>query len=551
VPEATSEAPSPRFVALLSAILLAALVLAAGALDVPGLYYDEAVQARPAVEFTRGIVYGTPFPGSQTLDLSGRPFPWMTQPYMGALKSQLLIPSVWIFGASAPVLRLTTLCWALVGVALIAAFARRSFGERTAAIAALLLAFDPSLLLLARHDWGSFALSLLLRGAVLLLLWRWWETKRSGFALAGGLAVGLGLYNKVDFSIFLVAGGLGVLACGARPLLGRIAERPRDLLLAAGGSLVGMLPMLPSLASVFAARGAFAQEGERAEKLRTLWSMLDGTYFHHLLELGGLFDRMQEATLGQPSLLGVGFGGALLGAGILLIRTRRNGGNLAVRGGGSFLLVASATGLLAYMALPGAVRIHHALNIYPFPQLLIAWVLGRVAVRTGAARAAALALAAVIAIAGVASYRQTIAFASETGGRGRWSDSLDDFARELDARGESVVVSLDWGFHETLGFLTQGPRLIDAYPRIPSALAQRGLWSVEGSERNVYLLHEDPYDLFGYGSHFLLAVSKLDPADVVLERHLDREGELAFTEVRVTRAHRVLFRQGGFEIQTY
>lgn len=542
---------SPRFLALLCVTLLAALMLASTALDVPGLYYDEAVQARPAKEFVTGVVYGTPFPGSQTLDLWGRPFPWMTQPYMGGLKSQVLIPSVWLFGSSVSVLRFTTLCWAILAVALIAAFARRAFGERTASIAALLLAFDPSLLLLARHDWGSFALSLLLRGAALLYLWRWWETRRSGFLLSGSLAIGLGVYNKVDFGIFVVAGGLGVLACGARPLLRRIGERPRDLLVAGAGIAIGMLAMLPSLAAVFAARGAFARDGEMAEKLRTLWIMLDGTYFHRLIEVGGLFDRMDEATLGRPSALGLAFSIAFIAACVLVIRARRREADAAQKCAGLFLLFASSAALLAYLALPGGVRIHHALNIYPFPQLLVAWVLGRIAARGGATSVAALSTAALIAITGVATYQQTIDFASETGGRGRWSNSLDDFALELDARGESVVVSLDWGFHETLGFLTEGPRLVDAYPRIPAALGQRGVWTVEGTQRNVYLLHEAPYDLFGYGAPFLEALARVDPAYVVVERHVDREGELAFVEVRMTRPHRVLYRSGGFEIQIY
>ena len=74
-------------------LLLLALALAGRGLDSPGLYYDEAVQARPALEFATGHVHATALPGSQGVWWGKRKLPVMTQPYMGALKSQALIPS--------------------------------------------------------------------------------------------------------------------------------------------------------------------------------------------------------------------------------------------------------------------------------------------------------------------------------------------------------------------------------------------------------------------------------------------------------------------------
>ena len=294
------EDASFRFLVCVGVLLLAAFVLAGRSLESPGLYYDEAVQARPAKEFVSGAVYATTFPGSRSISVAGRPFPLMTQPYMGALKSQALIPSVWLFGSDTGALRMTTLLWALVGVGFIASFARRAFGEGTALIVTLLLAFDPSLLLLARHDWGSFAISLLLRGAAFWFCWRWWETRRLQLLFAGFMALGLGLYNKVDFAIFLAGAVVGVAACGAAPLMRALRERPAAIATAAVGLSVGLAPMLPGLATVFAARSAFATPGESDEKLRTLWTMLDGSYFHRLMEVGGLFDRMQEAEASNP-----------------------------------------------------------------------------------------------------------------------------------------------------------------------------------------------------------------------------------------------------------
>ncbi len=199
-------------------LLLLALALAGRGLDSPGLYYDEAVQARPALEFTTGRVHATALPGSASVWLGKRKLPVMTQPYMGALKSQALIPSFWIAGPKVETLRLTTLLWALGGVALIAAFSRRVFGEATALTTTALLCFDPSFLLLARHDWGSFSLSFLLRGVALWCGWRWWESRRATWLWTAAFAAGLAFYNKVDIAIFAAAVGTAGLVVAAKPL---------------------------------------------------------------------------------------------------------------------------------------------------------------------------------------------------------------------------------------------------------------------------------------------------------------------------------------------
>ena len=139
------------FPVAVAGLLLLALLLGARGLDSPGLYYDEAVQARPALEFASGRIRASELPGSQSTWLGNRRFPLMTQPYMGALKSQALIPGFWLVGSQVEVLRLTTLMWAMIGLAFVAAFSRRVFGVATALAATALLCCDPSFLLLARH----------------------------------------------------------------------------------------------------------------------------------------------------------------------------------------------------------------------------------------------------------------------------------------------------------------------------------------------------------------------------------------------------------------
>ena len=76
------------WVALSAAIIL----LAKQNLSVPGLYYDEAVFAGLAKDFITGHVHGQHMPNNEVVVFLGRPFPVFVQPYLGALKSWMLMP---------------------------------------------------------------------------------------------------------------------------------------------------------------------------------------------------------------------------------------------------------------------------------------------------------------------------------------------------------------------------------------------------------------------------------------------------------------------------
>ena len=109
-------------------LCLCVFALLARNLAEPGLYYDEVIQATPASEFLRQGGEPLQIPGARNTWLFGGWFPLMTQPYMGALKSQLLIPTFAAFGATRETLRLATLAWSCVGLGLVMLWARRLFG---------------------------------------------------------------------------------------------------------------------------------------------------------------------------------------------------------------------------------------------------------------------------------------------------------------------------------------------------------------------------------------------------------------------------------------
>lgn len=547
-----------RWVVALAFLVLAgaALGIAGRDLQVPGLNYDEVVQAEPALQFLAEDGRPSKFPGARTTRLFGGWFPILIQPYMGALKSHLLIPTFAIFGANAASLRLSTLLWSLAGLAFAMVFARNLMGTRVALVSGALLAADPSFLFISRHDWGSFALAFLCRCAGLALLARGWSGGSALRLFAGGLCFGLGVYNKIDFGVFVAASALALVLARPRTIAEAAESRGLRPAPALVGFVLGAGPMIATARAVFStARNVVGRQsggsGDWAEKLNTLVTMLDGSYFDRLMLAGGNFERMFDAG-GATGLFLVAVAASVLALGFGLARDRRR----------DELDRAEAFAWLACLAItagmfltPRAVRIHHTLYSYPFPHLVVAIVFVRLwdgRLLTGAAPGlrrggAAVALAAVLAT-NLAVDFGTLATLRESGGKGRWSDGIDAFARELAAQPGTIAVSLDWGFDGPLRFAarelpTEEPIWALRYAHMPGHA-----WQYTGGPEHVYLVFEEDLAVFEHGPRFLAMVRDLEAEDVTVRRHLDREGDLAFVSVRFARPHRLRYER-EFEVE--
>jgi hypothetical protein len=511
------------------------------------------IQATPALSFLAAEDVPLRIPGASSTRLLGRWLPLMTQPYMGALKSQALVPVFALFGATPTSLRLTTLAWGLLGVLLTTLWACRVLGLPAALLACAFVALVPSFLFISRHDWGSFALGLVCRAGGLLLLTCGWREARRGRLFLGGLALGLGLYNKIDFGVFLAAAAVAV-AVASPAVLRQVLATWRARGLPVGlGLLVGAAPMIAALGEALAAatefsRGTGGRPHEWSEKLHTLATMLDGSYFHRLMLDGGSFERMFEA---QGAAAGPFLWIFALCALFLAWRIVQRAPEDAPDRGAAFVLLTALLTLAGVLLTPRAVRIHHALNVYPFPHLVVAialvelWRLrAKRDLRGIALRAGAAALALAVLAGGVQVSRRTWAAIEVSGGKGRWSDALQRLGRELEREKDAVVVGLDWGFRAPLEFAA--PRLEIEEPiwrmrRVPQG---SGGWSFFGTPRHRYLVYESPYAVFDVGGALLDAVRELPPGAVTIRRHLDREGDPAFVSIAFTRPHELLYRDG-------
>jgi hypothetical protein len=535
-----------------------------------GLYYDEAFLAQQARDF---VEPGRPstHPGSvRSVEIAGRPFPTHNAAYLGALKSQLVMPAFAVFGATPRVLRVATCATGLLALLFAMLWLEALFGRAVAVLCGVLVASDPAFFFFSQYEWGPFTTNLLCRSLGAWALWQAWQRRGSASTIAAGgagLVFGLGVYSRADFALILAAAGIALLVFRRDLVVTALRERRAATIVGAALLMLASAPMWTSLPALLSTGEAIADRGDLAERAALLRSTLDGTRFHSLMEVGGVFERAFDvpdaaATIAvEPTaLLGCAFGAFVLLSVETLRRRRQEGPSpeLAIRG---WLLATTAGVTLAMLALPGAVRAHHQLGVLPLWHAIIA-----VAVVDLFARAwrsprhallarTALAAAVGFVVAGqLASIVQTRRFIEETGGRGRWSQALTLFAQDFDRPGAEAV-SLDWGFHEPLLFLTRDAQLGEAIWALPASLRAGRPWRHGGDADTVYLVHDETYDLFGIGPR-LLAFAEAQSAGaetpgsprVETEVHLDGQGQPAFYSVRVAGPHVLVF-DGRFRLE--
>jgi hypothetical protein len=316
------------------------------------------------------------------------------------------------------------------------------------------------------------------------------------------------------------------------------------------GFLLAAAPILFSARTMFETVVVLRDRGDFEERVNALGATLDGSYFYRLMETGGRFDSLFLES--APQTLGaIAVVACLAIVGVSWLRGGALGANPALR----FLSVSTAVVAAAMLGLPGATRAHHMLNLCPLSHLLVAATLvqgarGFAGVPATAARGLAATALALLLVSDVAVIASTRALIARTGGRGLWSDAIFELASELENEPGANAVSLDWGFHLPLLFLTESPTLLEPYWRIPDTIRSGRPWSLTGGPQSRYLVHDEPYDRFGYSPLFLEAVRALEPSRVEIRRHRDREGTVAFLSVRFSGVHRItLTRTGRFVVQ--
>lgn len=506
-------------------------ILALRNLSAPGLYYDEAVFGHFAKDFLTVRTGDQTMPASQVVSLFGRPFPLFVQGYLGALKCWMLLPALAAFGCSVAVTRLTMLAWTLAGLLIFMLWTRRLLGSRAAVVGGFLLGLDPSFYFISVCDWGSVVPSFVCRFAGFFFALRWWQERRARDLFFAGLALGLGFFNKIDFVLILAGCGAALLAVYRVDLWEAARQKPSHAAWGAAGLLVGAGPMAMNFLII--GHGLFggsfgSHPGDAIEKAGTLRAMFDGSYFFRLMDHGGHFDRM----FGAPSAVWGPFGLVFALAFVLLGIVVLCGGRRHVPERlPAFLLIGTALVLLGTWLLPGAVRLHHWTLVYPLPHVVVLAAAVRLWRRKAGPRGiralAVLAVAAVLC-GHLLAIQKTQSLIAGTGGRGLWSNAFDAFASEVRTRKDLTIVSYDWGFHEQLAFLTDGPKLLEPiWAELPA-----GRFVIPTSPNVIHLIHPPEDQVFPLSGELLRRIAATDPKKVSVRACSDRTGRTAFYAIR-------------------
>ncbi|NUQ39074.1 MAG: glycosyltransferase family 39 protein, partial [Caldilineales bacterium] len=198
---------SPRLSPFLLPLALF-LGLALYQLALPGPNYDEAVEAKAAVQ----LLGGQPVEAHRqaVARVGGRSLPLMIVDYVGALNTYALLALFKLGGVSVITLRLWPVAVAAAILWLTYRLAQALAGPRAALLAALILAVHPSFLFFARQGIYVTNTTIAFMLAILLALWRLAGDGRLRWWYGAAFLAGLGLWAK--FIMLWPLAALAILA---------------------------------------------------------------------------------------------------------------------------------------------------------------------------------------------------------------------------------------------------------------------------------------------------------------------------------------------------
>jgi hypothetical protein len=540
----------PGWWILAALALLLYLGLALYQLELPGLNYDETLDAVPAMQ----VVQDQRVDGFAMLRLAGRRWPLMTMSYVGVTTTHLLMPVFAWVGVSVTTLRGTAVLIGLISLLLCYGFLREFFDKRVAAFSILLLAVNPSFVFWSRM--GAWV-QLPLFPIAIVVLWaafRWHRQRRPGYLVLSSFMLGLGLGTHIQFLWMWIALLIAWLVLS--PWLGtgngwqRWAwpwqqAKPRALILSLLALLLGMAPLLIynllTLGTVQHALELATAAGTRQiQVLQTLRDMLVRALGAFVTLLNGDWFGSRVGSLQRNPIALWAFVSALIILLWMAIRRTLGYGTARI----VFLIILLASIVLQSVIVGSVESPHHLLIVWPIPQVLVSVALFSLADAvqpTSRSRVAAsmsiLGVVAVILVGAEAmtSVRYHRAF-SQTGGAGVFSDAIYELASDLEAPGTPQPIAMDWGFRRNLQFLTQNRVDPNEWFTYSSPVAPE----FEGYVRSLikrypdalYLFHVPEYTMFpGHREIFEDVAYRHHLSPVIWKTYIQRDGRPVYQVV--------------------
>lgn len=215
----------PVFLCCITAILIACWNL-----NKPGLYYDEMLFVNAAVG-GRGDIF---------MRYKAAGIPILLMDYIGALKAWLYYPVFALFPVNSWSMRLPSILIGLTGGMFLVIALWRGFGRFASLAGAIMILLDPTLITHSRLDWGPNALMFFFRGLMILAVINWTRTLHPKWAWVAVLAMGMGIFDKLNFIWIGYAVTFATITFYRDKLKTFARNHPLNARLVAGAAAIGL-----------------------------------------------------------------------------------------------------------------------------------------------------------------------------------------------------------------------------------------------------------------------------------------------------------------------
>ena len=392
--------------------------------------------------------------------------PLMLMSYLGTLKSWLYRPIFQWFGVGVSVVRLPMLLAGAASVWLFYRLLRRVAGERAALLGCGLLAADSLYLLTTCFDWGPVALQHLLILSGMLLLFGFYQHP-SHLRLAWGcFLLGMAMWDKA-LAAWMIGGiGLALIIVFPKQIV-RVTTFRRvaiSVFFFALGALPLIVYNIEQPLATFRGNASW-DTSDLAGKGRLLAATADGSALFGWLNDEGWQTRdphlphgaLQSASAGISALAGHPRHSPLLYAfalALLLAPLARGHALRAIVF--ALLAMAFAWAQMAVTANAGG-SVHHAILLWPLPQMVIAISFAAASRRLRAAGIPALAaVLALLMISGLLVTNEYRCLILRNGGSPNWTDAIYRLTDYMKGASASEMFCVDWGIMDNMRLLSRG-----------------------------------------------------------------------------------------------
>ena len=551
----------------ISVLALAAFFyLSATNINLPGLYYDEALDVVPTMQIVLGQPVETWTGGG--ISLGGRTFPAMISGYVGTINTYLMLPFFYLLGVNVTSLRLMTILFGGFALVLCYLFAKDFLHRRAAAITVLLLAVHPSFVFWSRQGIYITSVMTFMAAGSLFCFWRWYRGNRDlrftiydlrftigdWYLYAGAFLLGLGLSAKFLFLWFIIALATSYYMLQLSSLPSRYSLTDRTAILkilafnmnakqlvlsllsfcvGAGGLLWYNLKTLGTI-KVLGKNLIITDQGVNnldflsnlLTQIKAFLVLINGSWFGFY---GSSFDN---------SFYPVAFCVSVVGLAILFFffsdKTRK------YKAKAVFLFSMFALILVQSCFTVSGLGATHLLIMLPLPQLIIALFVETLYQITTPKMLPPVLMSMVVVALITQDLRVDFRYhqaLQRSGGTGRFSDAIYELAEYLEDNHITSPVAVDWGFKNNIQILTKGtvnPVEIFQYNQNPDEEFSREVSKRLGNPNNLYLFHAEEFTSFKRYGTFEKVVREADKAIRLERTFYQRDGTPIYHLYRVT-----------------